>query len=65
MEEDEFAYPISVNGKMKMNLNLSLNLDEAAVKAEVLANTQVQTYLDGKEPKKIIFVKGKIINIVV
>jgi len=65
LEEDEFAYPISVNGKMKMNLNLSLSLDEADVKAAVLENTQVQGYLDGKEPKKVIFVKGKIINIVV
>lgn len=65
LEEDEFAYPISVNGKMKMNLNLSLTLDEAGVKAAVLGNTQVQGYLDGKEPKKVIFVKGKIINIVV
>ncbi len=63
--EDEFAYPISVNGKMKMNLTISLNLDEAAVRSLVLSNEQVQSYLDGKEPKKIIFVKGKIINIVV
>jgi leucyl-tRNA synthetase len=63
--EDEFAYPISINGKMRMNLNLSLTLEEAQVKEAVLANEQVQGYLEGKEPKKIIFVKGKIVNIVV
>lgn len=63
--EDEFAYPISINGKMRMNLNLSLTLEEAQVKEAVLANEQVQSYLEGKEPKKIIFVKGKIVNIVV
>eukprot|EP01136_Pigoraptor_vietnamica_P023784 Opistho-1_new@6584 len=65
LEESEFAYPISVNGKMKMNLNLSLSLDEAQATETVLANQQVQGYLEGKTPKKIIFVKGKIVNIVI
>jgi len=64
LEENEFAYPVSINGKMKMNLNLSLSLDETAVKEIVLANEQILGYLEGKEPKKIIFVKGKIVNIV-
>ncbi|MCJ0742663.1 leucine--tRNA ligase [Pedobacter montanisoli] len=63
--EDEFAYPISINGKMKMNLNLALTLDEQQVREAVLSNTQIQGYLEDKEPKKIIFVKGKIVNIVV
>lgn len=65
LEENEFAYPISINGKMKMNLSLSLSLDEAQATEAVLTNTQVQGYLEGKTPKKIIFVKGKIVNIVV
>ncbi len=63
--EDEFAYPISINGKMKMNLSLSLTLEPKDAEAVVLANEQVQGYLEGKTPKKIIFVKGKIVNIVV
>jgi leucyl-tRNA synthetase len=65
LEENEFAYPISINGKMKMNLNLSLGLDEAQATKAVLENDQVKGYLEGKTPKKIIFVKGKIVNIVV
>ncbi len=65
LEENEFAYPISVNGKMKMNLNLSLSLDETAVREIVLSNEQIQGYLEGKKPKKMIFVKGKIVNIVI
>ncbi|TKC07941.1 leucine--tRNA ligase [Pedobacter polaris] len=65
LEEAEFAYPISINGKMKMNLSLSLSLDEAQATETVLANEQVKGYLEGKTPKKIIFVKGKIVNIVV
>src|SRR5690606_35748275 len=63
--ESEFAYPVSVNGKMKMNLPLALDLDAKAVEAIVLENNDVQRFLDGKAVKKIIFVKGKIINIVV
>ena len=63
--EDEFAYPVSINGKMKMNLNISLGLDVPEIEAFVLANADVQKYLDGKAPKKVIVVKGRIINMVV
>ena len=65
MVEDEYAYPISINGKTKINLNISLSLDAAAIEAFVLANADVQKYLDGKAPKKVIVVKGRIVNIVV
>ncbi|RZJ78098.1 MAG: leucine--tRNA ligase [Flavobacterium sp.] len=65
LEEAEFAYPVSVNGKMKMNLNLSLSLEQDEAISTVLANEQVQGYLNGATPKKIVFVKGKIVNIVI
>ncbi|ERJ59827.1 leucine--tRNA ligase [Sphingobacterium paucimobilis] len=63
--ESEFAYPVSINGKMKMNLSLALDLDQKTVEDMVLANADVLRYMDGKPLKKLIFVKGKIINIVV
>ncbi|MCX2493771.1 leucine--tRNA ligase [Pedobacter sp. PF22-3] len=63
--EDEFAYPVSINGKMKMNLNLSLTLAQPEVESILMANEQFLKFLDGKPTKKIIFVKGKIINVVV
>ena len=63
--EDEFAYPISINGKMKVNLNISLSLDPPAIEGLVLASPEVQKYLDGKTPKKVIVVKGRIVNIVI
>ena len=65
MIESEFAYPVSINGKMRMNLNISLNLDADELEKLVLENEDIQKYLEGKSPKKIIFVKGKIVNIVV
>jgi leucyl-tRNA synthetase len=63
--EDEFAYPISINGKTKMNLNISLSLEPKEIEEYVLANADVQRYLDGKQPKKVIVVKGRIVNMVV
>jgi leucyl-tRNA synthetase len=62
--EDEFAYPISINGKTKININISLTLDSKDIETFVLANADVQKYLDGKTPKKVIVVKGRIVNIV-
>ncbi len=63
--EDEFAYPISINGKTKLNLNIPLSLEGADVEAFVLASADVQKYLDGKTPRKVIVVKGRIVNMVV
>ena len=63
--ESEFAYPISVNGKMRMNLSLPLSLEPAEVEQTVLENADVQRYLDGKPVRKVIVVKGRIVNIVV
>ncbi|WP_294347063.1 leucine--tRNA ligase [uncultured Sphingobacterium sp.] len=63
--ESEFAYPVSFNGKMKFNLSLALDLDQKTIEDIIRSHADVQRHLDGKAIKKIIFVKGKIINIVV
>jgi leucyl-tRNA synthetase len=63
--EDEFSYPVSFNGKMKTNVSLSLTMEVADIEAAILANADVQKYLDGKTPKKVIVVKGRIVNIVI
>ena len=63
--EDEFSYPVSVNGKTRLNLNLSLALEAKEIEEIVLADEQVQKYLEGKTPKKVIIVKGRIVNIVI
>jgi leucyl-tRNA synthetase len=65
MVEDEFSYPISVNGKTRLNLNLSLSLEPKEIEETVLADEQVHKYLEGKTPKKVIVVKGRIVNIVI
>lgn len=62
--ESDFAYPVSFNGKTKLNILMPLELTEQEAKEIVLANADVQKQLDGKELRKFIFVKGKIVNIV-
>jgi len=65
LTEDSFAYPISINGKTKMNLDLSLALSKEEVESEVLKTEEVKKYLHGQSPKKVIVVPGRIVNIVV
>ncbi len=62
--ENEFSYPVSINGKTRMQLNLSLSLDNQEIEKILLADENVLKYLEGKQPKRIIIVKGKIINLV-
>ncbi|MBE9602621.1 leucine--tRNA ligase [Pedobacter sp. MC2016-24] len=62
--EDEFSYPISVNGKTRLNMSLSLTLEAKEIEETVLADENVQKYLEGNTPKKVIVVKGRIVNIV-
>ncbi|MBC7411300.1 MAG: leucine--tRNA ligase [Bacteroidia bacterium] len=63
--ENSFAYPISINGKMRMNLDIALGIDKEEIEKIVLANADVLKQIAGKELKKIIVVPGKIVNIVV
>lgn len=58
-------YPISINGKMRTSINISLSALEEDVNKLVLENEIVIKWLNGKQAKKIIFVKGKMVNIVV
>ena len=62
--EESFEYPVSFNGKMRFKKELSLSLSAEEVEKELLADQTTQKYLAGNTPKKVVFVKGKIINIV-
>ena len=64
LKEDAKDYPISFNGKMRFTMNLPLDLSKEEVEKAVLANEQTEKYLEGKSPKKVIVVPGKIVNIV-
>lgn len=63
--EANHAYPVSFNGKMRLKIELPTALNAQEVEAAVLANSDAQKWLEGKTPKKVIVVPGKIVNIVV
>ena len=63
--ETSKEYPVSVNGKLRTTISLALDLEQSQVEALVLQNDIVQKWLEGKAPKKIIFVKGKMVNVVI
>lgn len=63
--DDAFNYPVSFNGKMRFNIELATTLTPQEVEKEVLANENTLKYLEGKQPKKVIVVPKKIVNIVV
>ncbi len=62
--ESTKAYPISFNGKMRFKLELSLDLSKEEVEQAVLQHEKTQAQLQGREPKKVIVVPGKIVNVV-
>ena len=62
--ESSKSYPISFNGKMRFTMDLSLDLSREAIEEAVMANKKTQLQLEGRIPKKIIIVPGKIVNIV-
>jgi leucyl-tRNA synthetase len=63
--ESSKEYPVSFNGKMRFKIALPTDMDRQAIEAAVLESEQAQHYLEGREPRKIIVVPGKIVNIVV
>ncbi len=63
--ENSHKYPVSFNGKMRFILELSVNSSKEEIEKQVIKNEKTLKYLEGKTPKKVIVVPGKIVNIVV
>ncbi|PKA82673.1 leucyl-tRNA synthetase [Ulvibacter sp. MAR_2010_11] len=62
--ENTKEYPVSFNGKMRFTLELPLDLSKDDIEAAVMSHEKTAHYLEGRTPKKIIIVPGKIVNIV-
>jgi len=63
--ENSVKYPVAVNGKTRAEIEFAIDAAQADIEQVVLADAAVQKWLEGKTPKKFIFVKGKMINVVV
>jgi len=62
--EDSFKYPVSFNGKTRFTIELSREASQDEIREAVLSADEAQKWLEGKTPKKVIIVPGRIINIV-
>lgn len=62
--ESSKEYPVSFNGKMRFKIELSLDLSKEEIEEAVMAHEKTQAQLQGRTPKKVIVVPGKIVNIV-
>ncbi|WP_339757712.1 leucine--tRNA ligase [Algoriphagus aquimarinus] len=65
LKESAFEYPVMINGKMRVKINLDLSLTKDQIQEAALSDETVMKWLEGKAPKKIIIVPGKIVNLVV
>ncbi|MBU1896056.1 class I tRNA ligase family protein [Patescibacteria group bacterium] len=63
--EDEITIAIQVNGKVRDELTVSVDISEEEIKKLALESEKVDKWIDGKEPKKVIYVKGKLVSVVV
>jgi leucyl-tRNA synthetase len=63
--ESSKEYPISINGKMRTTININFEATQNEVEKIVMRNEVIQKWVEGKPIKKLIYVKGKMINVVV
>jgi leucyl-tRNA synthetase len=64
LKENSFEYPISINGKVRAKMEFALDMPKADIEKLVMASEAVQKWTEGKAPKKVIIVQGKIVNVV-
>ncbi|MES2089732.1 MAG: leucine--tRNA ligase [Pseudomonadota bacterium] len=63
--QDEIELMLQVNGKLRGSIKVSASADKAAIEAAALASEDVAKFSEGKPPKKIIVVPGRLVNVVV
>jgi leucyl-tRNA synthetase len=64
LTESSHEYPISINGKVRAKMNFALDMPKEDIEKIVLASETVLKWSEGKPPKKVIVVPGKIVNVV-
>jgi len=64
LRSDTITLAVQVNGKVRAEIHIAIDADEAEIKIEALAQENVQAHLNGKEPKKVIYVKNRLVSVV-
>ena len=65
IRESTKTYPVAINGKTRTELTIALDATQQQVEEIVFNDETVKKWLDGKQPKKVIYVKNKMINVVI
>ena len=65
LSEQTIQYPVSFNGKTRLKIDFPADYEQSDIEKDIMKNDAVLKYLKGENPKKLIIVKGRIINIVV
>lgn len=65
LKDDTILYPVAINGKTRTECAFPQDMPATEIEAAVLRDPVVQKWLEGKKPRKVIFVKGRMINVVV
>jgi leucyl-tRNA synthetase len=63
--DEELTVVIQVNGKLRSRITVAPDVAEETAKAAALADEKVQPFLEGKSVRKVVYVPGKLVNIVV
>jgi leucyl-tRNA synthetase len=64
-KDDSIELPVQVNGKVRDRVTVPAEATEDEIKSAALASEVVQKFLEGKEPKKVIIAKGRLVSVVV
>ena len=62
--EDQVEYPVQVNGKLRGRITVRADADEKSVEQAAMADEKVRQLLEGKTVRKVIVVKGRLLNLV-
>ena len=65
MVQDAIEIVVQVNGKLRGRVNVAPGTPDDAISAAALADENVRRFFEGREPKKVIVVKGKLVNVVI
>jgi leucyl-tRNA synthetase len=63
--EEEITLVLQINGKVRDRLQVPVDITEDQARTFALTSPTISKYLEGREPKKVILVPGKLVNIVI
>jgi leucyl-tRNA synthetase len=64
-KEDEITLIVQVNGKVRDRITVPADINDEDAKEKALASETVQRFIEGKDPRKVIVVPGRLVNIVI